>query len=258
MKEVEKMNIYRSEQMLPGVWRIRDYAQPDNPVDIYLVEGSERSLVIDAGETIGDLHSYISTLTDKPITLVIAHGHGDHTAGMQSFDDVYMDFRDIPIVENGFGPKNIDWSRVKNLEDGMVFDLGGCSLEIISVPGHTPGSVVVLDKERQLLFTSDSIGSGTIWMQLEHSLPVHEYIPWIKRLEDTVVDLENLTLFVGHSFQPKHEITKQYITDTRIAAEKIVSGELKGVPSKEVPEFLPGYTVSYGQMKNFIYKPNRI
>ena len=54
----------------------------------------------------------------------------------------------------------------------MRFDLGGTVLQIYATPGHTPGSVVVLDENTGDLFASDSFGSNrreipdSAWLQL--------------------------------------------------------------------------------------------
>jgi hypothetical protein len=50
---------------------------------------------------------------------------------------------------------------------------------------------------------------------------------------------------------------KGYITDTLIAAAKIVSGELKGVPTERT-EFPGAITVAWGQMTDFLYRPEKI
>ena len=41
----------------------------------------------------------------------------------------------------------------------------------MGLPGHTPGSIGVLDKKRRLLFSGDGLNPH-IWMQLEESLPL--------------------------------------------------------------------------------------
>lgn len=155
---------YFTKLLIPGVWEITDKPDGINPyVDMYLIEGSHRALLVDAGDSNGDLMGYLRKLTDKPIDLLITHGHGDHVAGMAQFEKVYMSHKDIGIL-NTFTGFNVDKSMVVDLHDREIFDLGHCKIEVIMLPGHTYGSVVLLDRERQLLFTSDSLGSGTIWM----------------------------------------------------------------------------------------------
>ena len=48
-------------------------------------------------------------------------------------------------------------------------------LEVIALPGHSQGSICLLDRAQRLLFTGDSILGGTIWLHLEESSPLSEY-----------------------------------------------------------------------------------
>ena len=47
----------------------------------YLLNGSERSLLIDTGLGISNIYSEVLKLTDKPITAVATHIHWDHIGG---------------------------------------------------------------------------------------------------------------------------------------------------------------------------------
>eukprot|EP00093_Oithona_nana_P008266 08266.XXX_333357_332928_1 [CDS] Oithona nana genome sequencing. len=47
----------------------------------------------------------------------------------------------------------------KVLEDGMTLSIGNETLEIIHLPGHTPGSIGVLHQEKKLLCTGDMLFS---------------------------------------------------------------------------------------------------
>src|SRR5579872_6155232 len=46
---------------------------------------------------------------------------------------------------------------------GAAIDLGGSSLELISVPGHTPDSVVLFDRKNNRLFAGDFIYPSDIY-----------------------------------------------------------------------------------------------
>ena len=70
---------------------------------MYLVVGSERALLVDAGLGTGDLRGLVEGLIgDRPLDVVITHGHPDHIAAMGQFQDhydVYMNHRDLPMVQ---------------------------------------------------------------------------------------------------------------------------------------------------------------
>lgn len=50
------------------------------------------------------------------------------------------------------------------IRDGHRIELGGRTLEVLHVPGHTPDAVAVLDSSNGLLFTGDSFYHGPIWL----------------------------------------------------------------------------------------------
>lgn len=249
---------YKSKQLLQGVWEITDYADDTKPiVDMYLIEGKDRALLIDAGESMGNLKGYMRELTKKPIVLCITHGHGDHAAALSQFEEVYMSHKDINILQTLFG-FNIDEKMIRDLSGGEMFDLGGCILEVIMLPGHTQGSVVLLDSNRQLLFSSDGLGTGVLWMQLPHCTSIEAYSKELSKLEKRVENMRDLKLFVGHDCQRSLGYGRQYITDMRILTEKIVAGEIIGKPTENPDDFFGGLSASYGLGSDIIYKPNNV
>ncbi|HOB19771.1 MAG TPA: MBL fold metallo-hydrolase [Candidatus Atribacteria bacterium] len=249
---------YTSQLLMPGVWQITD--KPEGAafgVDMYLLEGTTRAFLIDAGESKADLAGYIATLTDKPVDLVITHGHGDHTAGMGQFERVYMSHKDVPILNSMFRTK-VKASEIIDLKGGEVFDIGTYKIEVVALPGHTPGSVVLLDRERQLLFTSDALGTGVLWMQLPCCTSIEAYAEELRKLEKHVEGMDGLRLYPGHDCQKNLNFGMQYIRDVRTLAEKIVSGEVTGTPTEDKSKITGGLSASYGQMIGFIYKAENI
>ncbi len=65
----------------------------------FLVEGTERALLIDTGMGIGDMRGQVELLTTKPITAVNTHYHFDHTSGNASFDDVCIHSSGVDQVQ---------------------------------------------------------------------------------------------------------------------------------------------------------------
>lgn len=57
-------------------------------VNNFLVEGSERAMLVDSGLGIADIGATVRELTDKRITVVNTHFHFDHSWGNGHFDDV--------------------------------------------------------------------------------------------------------------------------------------------------------------------------
>ena len=159
------------------VWRIWD----EGKNTFYLVEGAEKAAVIDTGITEGaSITPMLRELTDKPLILVLTHAHPDHFYHMDEFDTVYMSHAEFKlgpdILRFMMEGKDLDLESTIHIATGDAIDLGGRVLEIVDIPGHTPGSVAVYDECDDLLFTGDAIGSGCgVWMQLPGSSSLTEY-----------------------------------------------------------------------------------
>ena len=80
---------WRVEQIAPDTWAIGEpQSDPDNYE--YLLVGSKRALLIDAGSTERDIRPVIAGLTALPVTVIPTHLHFDHTNGLFHFRSVAM------------------------------------------------------------------------------------------------------------------------------------------------------------------------
>jgi glyoxylase-like metal-dependent hydrolase (beta-lactamase superfamily II) len=150
----------------------------------YLVVGSEKALVIDTMNGYEDVYELVRTLTDLPLMVVNTHGHCDHIFGNIYFEEAYMDPNDIAIAKEHMAfPEFVLNCRKYDLvmppfrpiSDGDVIDLGGLTLDVISLPGHTPGGICLLLREDRILFTGDSINHH-LWMQLPECSKLEEFL----------------------------------------------------------------------------------
>ena len=51
---------------------------------LYLVEGNDRALLIDAGTVIPDLDKIVAKITTKPVTMILTHAHGGEATRVRS------------------------------------------------------------------------------------------------------------------------------------------------------------------------------
>lgn len=222
--------VYTSESLGKGMWRVRDFGGTRGDETFYLIEGTSRAMVFDVGMGKGDLPAYLHTLTKLPIAVAITHGHGDHFGQVDEFkdSDVYISEKDVTRLPHDFITPKFHY-----VKDGDMIDLGGRKFEAINVPGHTLGSTIFLDRSNGIAITGDAISSGSmVYMFGNNCTALDEYAQSLKHLEAKVADVKNLTLFVGHAYQEHTPLTgdagKQMITDMRMAAEKVLAGQMEG------------------------------
>lgn len=253
------------EQIHDDIWQFSECTDEyGNMVDAYLLIGSERALMVDLLLMNKAVYDKVREITDLPLDAFVTHGHYDHAGvNVEIFHNagckVYMDMRDWPVMQSmGVSPMEAAWFTP--IQEGDQLDLGNYQLDIMSVPGHTPGSLVAIEKTQQWMFTGDSIGSGTIWMQLPHSLPLDQFKQSLLHLRTYTDSMDNLTIYSGHRRQSPTPLSHSYIQDLLEIIRQITDGEQKGT-FEEVDLgdiLLQYYVVSYGQMHGFCYDPEKI
>ena len=158
---------------------------------IYYLEGTERGLLIDTGIGGGDLKSFVDEIATKPYDVVLTHGHLDHVGAVCQFPEIYVNHRDHEMLRStddnerrifieemyrtsiGYVPdqdsgemllftKNLP--ELKDVGEGDCFDLGGRTVSITEIPGHTNGCICLYDSLSTILFVGDSIISRLLML----------------------------------------------------------------------------------------------
>jgi hydroxyacylglutathione hydrolase len=188
---------------------------------LYLVEGNDKAVLIDAGTRIADLDKIVASITKKPIMLVATHLHPDHTgSAVNYFPEIYINEADAVSIPQ-FMPNYK--GKVMYFKDGEIIDLGGRKLEIVFTPGHTPGSTTFIDKNAGYGFSGDSFGSGNLLLSGTFST-------LIATCQKTSAMMEKYGikhLYPGHYFGKNLE-TKQRVDDMITLSKDVLSGKVKG------------------------------
>ncbi len=136
----------------------------------YLLAGSDRALLIDAGSGerpagIRSMRALAESLTGKPVLLALSHFHFDHTGDLDSFEGAlllktaHLQSRAqggklrIAATESLTGARDLRIQRW--IAQGEKVDLGGRAIEVRSTPGHAQESATFIDRERRYVFTGD-------------------------------------------------------------------------------------------------------
>lgn len=269
--------IYRIRENLWAIDEIRK-------TTLYVYEGEKRVLLLDTGFGLLDLKKLVGELCPgKEIVVVNSHGHGDHNGGNCQFDCVYVGRMDEPTShsepsaddrERFFhsffegnprveGMKPEDWTpgparRVLPLSDGDVIDLGGVELEVLETPGHSLGSICLLDRKNGYLFTGDLMLTWQVWGQLACSTTLKDY----SRSLDRLAELESIVteVFPAHGRcdnphgWPIYHLPPRVLSVYADGTRRIVEGKDVGVPFHDGPEGL----VVYFDIGGMVYDPERL
>lgn len=146
----------------------------------YLVLGKDRACVIDTMNGYCDVSRAVRDITDLPLTVVNTHGHPDHIFGNVYFDEAYLHpadrelarrFTENPDFLEACREYGLRMPPFRDILPGDVIDLGGRTLEVFALPGHTPGGILLLLREEGVLFTGDSVNHH-LWMQIDGCMPL--------------------------------------------------------------------------------------
>lgn len=200
-------------------------AEPYNYEEVisYLIIGTKKALLFDSGNGLGLISSVVKELTKLPVTVLNSHSHYDHIGGNHEFDSILALETEYTLywakngwshdlVKNEVAPDAFCMEKLPNLDtasyhikpfsistfinDGHIIDLGQRTLEVISVPGHTPDAIALLDREHGYLWTGDTFYEATIWLFFDGT-DLKAYEKSIKKLADLSASLKKL--FPAHN-----------------------------------------------------------
>jgi len=249
----------------------------------FLIRGREKALLIDTLTGVGSLKAFCRELTDLPILAANSHGHVDHVGSNSEFRYVYIHPLDIDMAfyqastekkteflsrggfmeslyERGFS----DGDLVKDdpflaipINDGEYFDLGGRQIEAIHIPGHSCGSIALLDINERTVFIGDSICDGML-LNLENSTSVEEYLESMEYLKTHISRFDQM--YWSHGVQP---LPAYHIDEAIEVSRDVLNGRDDSVVNREHPFYCTRSTDGITKLPkkrwaNLNYDKNRI
>jgi glyoxylase-like metal-dependent hydrolase (beta-lactamase superfamily II) len=216
------MAYFSVTSIAPGTWQIREPLG----VSAFLFEGRERALLSDTCNGFMDIRKTLRKLTHKPLIVMNTHGHSDHAGGNNQFEEIYIRKEDRFMLNPAWQQQQQDLlfgyakkaypvirplffyfklqrfktykPRIRPLKEGHAFDLGGRVIHTLHTPGHTPGSVVLLDEQTRTVYAGDAVNNG-MFLFFEGCPTPKEYAATLQ----TLTGLSGYDRFcISHSKEP--------------------------------------------------------
>jgi hydroxyacylglutathione hydrolase len=259
---------FTTKKLNDRVWRIMD-GDIDN---VYLIVGRDSAMLIDTGLGFADLKRFVRTITPLPLIVVNTHSHPDHTGSSFQFEKVYCHADDAQMIRF-FSSKDFRKTSFKNMggmrvpdslrisvkdslysvnlvavKDKQIFNLGDRQIEVIYVPGHTPGSICLLDRKDKYLYTGDN-NNILVWLHPQDALPLDIYLKSLEKLQGRAT--EYTTLLPGHG----DPVDNKFISEQIECVKSIIGGKCKGDPYDSFVG--KGLVCSFKRAK-VVYDPDKI
>ncbi len=161
----------------------------------YLVRGSERWMLWDTGQGIGDMRAEVARFVPvaaDTLVVVMSHSHTDHVGGVAAFADagcdIYAHAAEADTIAAGVPHEDaVYWLAERFLTGalppgfdrdtfalhpaavthflthGEVLDLGDRQFAVLHTPGHSPGGIALWDAAHRLLLSGDTVYAGPLY-----------------------------------------------------------------------------------------------
>ncbi|MDI6606063.1 MAG: MBL fold metallo-hydrolase [Candidatus Omnitrophota bacterium] len=138
-------------------------------VNCYILASGENSsaIIIDPGSEAPKIKGVLAKHGLRPGLVINTHGHYDHIGCDDKFGvPVYVHVQDLPLLKDSrlnlsgmFAFSYRVHSEIRTLEDKEQIKLDDIELEVMHMPGHTPGGIALLLKKPKdkIVFTGDSL-----------------------------------------------------------------------------------------------------
>ncbi|GAA1874876.1 MBL fold metallo-hydrolase [Asanoa iriomotensis] len=199
--------------------------------NFWWLRGSDRDVVVDAGLGVVALREAIAGMFERDPMVLLTHAHLDHVGGAAEFGDraahsaeagvlaagvpaslygaelydkLGIDAAGEPVPElmidvlpsPGYDPATYRVEPMtlnRMLDDGDRIDLGGRVLTVLHLPGHTPGSIALLEERTGTLYSGDIIYDGGLIDDLPNS-----NVAAYRRSMEFLADLDVSVVHPGH------------------------------------------------------------
>jgi glyoxylase-like metal-dependent hydrolase (beta-lactamase superfamily II) len=191
-------------------YQVRTFVFGNMHTNAYVLSVEDgRCLIVDCGcnddqerALMGD---YVRRLGTHPSGVLLTHGHFDHTMGVawlcRCFGmESYLHPGDVSVLNEAVTMGRAYHVQVQDplasphrLLDTPLLELDGFEIQVIHLPGHTPGSVAFYLPRLQLLFSGDTLTRGSLGFL---NVSYQDFLPLLRERILTLPD--ETRVYCGH------------------------------------------------------------
>jgi len=207
---------YKVRHVADGINHIYEFYVGDwLRCNIWHVKGRDRDILVDSGMGLRPLKAEIAALAERPVTAISSHAHFDHIGGAHEFDErlghqaeahIHAEPTWANVAANRYWIRAETISALPHegydietfeitpapltgyLDEGDVVDLGDRHFRVFHLPGHSPGSISLLEEETGILLSGDVVYDHDLFDTVYHSDP-EVYAESLKRLREVPVSV---------------------------------------------------------------------
>jgi glyoxylase-like metal-dependent hydrolase (beta-lactamase superfamily II) len=177
-------------------------------------EASKAGMVVDPGGDVDRILAAIGQTGAVIEKIVLTHGHLDHAGGATGLRDALTakygkhvsidgpDQRDAFLLDGiadqaaayGFEARNVTPDRW--MTEGQVLTLGPHQFDVLHCPGHTPGSLVFVNKAARFALVGDVLFQGSVGRT---DFPYGDHAALIAAIKTKLLPLgDDMSFLCGH------------------------------------------------------------
>lgn len=199
-----------------NIWSIES-----DMVRAWLFTGSDKALLVDTTNVHGNLAETVKGITDLPVILVNTHADGDHITCNDQFGTALMHEKEEELYSNRAGE---GFAKPETLTEGDRIDLGGRVFEVLHIPGHTHGSIALLDRENRILVSGDTISASPVFLFGEgRDIPAFQET--LQRLKELSTEFDRILTSHGECCVGPDQIDKEIACLEECLAGKVAAEE---------------------------------
>jgi glyoxylase-like metal-dependent hydrolase (beta-lactamase superfamily II) len=208
MKIAAAASWYETLPLADGVtWIWEPHIKPFYRCNIWHLRGRDSDLLVDSGMGVVSLREKVALVAERPLIAVASHSHFDHIGSHHEFpqraahraeadvlttpsrfetladpyvtDDIFTALPPGDYRSERYQVKPAPATRL--LDDGDFIDLGDRSLQVLHLPGHSPGSIGLWEAATGILFAGDTVYDGPLVDDCHHS-DIAAYLASMERL----------------------------------------------------------------------------